>query len=150
MLQTYRNDSPRLSVVVRLFAGALGGGLSVLLGVSLWLTPSAEGLGTHRQLGLPPCTIVQFYGVRCPACGMTTSWAHLVRGQLPSACRANTGGVLLGVLALCGAPWLVGSACLGRWWGWTPTDRALLVGSLVAFGVILTDWLVRWWTAGVN
>ena len=63
-------------------------------------------------------------------CGMTTAWAHLVRGQWLAACRANVGGVLLGLLAMVGAPWLLGSACQGRWWGWTPTERALLAGIL--------------------
>lgn len=143
MFEIERSDSSRLSIVQRWALAALGGGLSVLLGLALWLTPSARGLGTHQQLGLPPCTIVQLMGTRCPACGMTTSWAHLVRGQLLAACRANVGGVLLGMLAMAGAPWLMGSACQGRWWGWEPTERALLAGSLAAFAVILVDWFAR-------
>ena len=126
---------------------ALGGGLSVLLGLALWLTPSAQGYGTHQQLGLPPCSLIQLTGRRCPACGMTTAWAHVVRGEFVSAVRANSGGVLLSLLALAGAPWLLGSAFQGRWWGWRPTDRNLLAGSLAVLGVILFDWFLRgWWS----
>lgn len=45
-----------------------------------WLRPDTHGFGTHRQLGLPPCTFLWMTGFPCPFCGMTTSWtwaAHL-------------------------------------------------------------------------
>ena len=35
-------------------------------------------MGTHQQLGLPPCNFVTLTGYPCPACGMTTSFALLV------------------------------------------------------------------------
>lgn len=143
VLERDRSDSARLSVVERWLFAAVGGGLSVMLGLALWLTPSTQGLGTHQQLGLPPCSIIQLLGTRCPACGMTTSWAYLVRGQVWAACQANVGGVLLGFWAIIGAPWLLGSACQGRWWGWTPTERAVLLGGIATFAVIMADWFAR-------
>ena len=48
--------------------------------VATQLKPDASGLGTHRELGLPPCAFYFFTGFPCPFCGMTTSWtwaAHL-------------------------------------------------------------------------
>jgi len=39
----------------------------------------ARGHGTHQQLGLPPCTFYVIFQRPCPACGMTTSWAWLLR-----------------------------------------------------------------------
>ena len=53
----------------------IGWGLLGLLAVARWLEPAASGMGTHQQLGLPACTTVTLFNVRCPSCGMTTSWA---------------------------------------------------------------------------
>ncbi|NBO19844.1 MAG: DUF2752 domain-containing protein, partial [Proteobacteria bacterium] len=57
--------------------------LSATLGLSnvRWLTPDARGLGTHEQLGLPPCGFYLWYGLPCPSCGMTTSWPHFLTRQ---------------------------------------------------------------------
>ena len=101
----------------RRFPGATGFGwrrravgLLGLLAIAAMLKPSPLGHGTHQQLGLPPCTFWVLFGRPCPTCGMTTAWAHLVRGQWVDACRANLGGALLGLLAMVAAPWLLGSA----------------------------------------
>lgn len=47
---------------------------AVLL-IAAWLTPAAEGFGTHRQLGLGGCTMLTVTGWPCPMCGMTTTFA---------------------------------------------------------------------------
>ena len=107
------------------------------------LRPNQSGHGTHRQLGLPPCTFVVLFGRRCPSCGMTTAWAHLMRGQVAGALRANVGGALLGLLALVAEPWLLISAVRGRWFGWVPSSIVLawvLSGIVV---VTLIDWSIR-------
>jgi hypothetical protein len=59
------------------------------------LSPDDSGSGTHRQLGLPECLLLQATGVRCPTCGMTTAFAQFVRGHWASALQANPAGVLL-------------------------------------------------------
>lgn len=61
----------------------------------MWLTPSPTGIGTHRVMGLPPCTWVAWGDIPCPTCGMTTSFAHAVRGDLGSSFRAQPLGFLL-------------------------------------------------------
>ncbi len=61
------------------------------------LQPDPRGYGTHRQLGLPPCTVRLLFGIPCPSCGMTTSFASLMRGQLDQSFRANPAGLLLGL-----------------------------------------------------
>ena len=49
-------------------------------------------MATHTQLGMPPCNFVVMTGKPCPACGMTTSFALLVRGDVGASLRANWAG----------------------------------------------------------
>lgn len=56
------------------------------------LTPSPTGVGTHIALGLPACGFLAWSGLPCPACGLTTSFAHLARGQVLEALAANPMG----------------------------------------------------------
>ena len=77
-----------------------GWSLFLISGFTLaWnLEPDPRGFGTHQSLGLPPCTFRALFGIPCPGCGMTTSFSHLVRGNVVQASRANIGGVLLALL----------------------------------------------------
>jgi hypothetical protein len=63
------------------------------------LKPSSAGHGTHQQLGFPPCGWVLAFNRPCPTCGMTTSFAHAVRMDLPAAAKVQPMGCLLAVLA---------------------------------------------------
>ncbi len=140
---TVSPDRARLSRTDRLSAAVLGLALAVPLGVACLLEPSPQNRGTHQQLGLPPCTMVVVTGHRCPACGMTTAWTHLVRGHLFDAFRANVGGALLGLLTLVAAPWLLASAVRERWLGWVP-DMNVVAWVLTSIMVVtLIDWGVR-------
>ncbi|MEX2559584.1 MAG: DUF2752 domain-containing protein [Pirellulales bacterium] len=141
--QTDQVGSVRFTRRRRLFAAALGAGWMVPLVVALWLEPSPTGLGTHRQLGLPPCTSIWLFGIRCPSCGMTTSWSHAVRGDWSSAVGANTAGALLAALTMLGGPWLMLSAARGRWLLIRPTERLLAVGAVIVAVVTLLDWIRR-------
>lgn len=62
--------------------------------------------GTHRQLGLPACTMLSTVGFPCPSCGMTTSIALVFHGDIPAACRANWAGVIIAVAGVATALWL--------------------------------------------
>lgn len=75
-----------------------------LLITARMLAPNEAGYGTHQQLGLPPCTSVGLFGVRCPACGMTTSWALATRGAWGAAAEANVGGLMLAIIAMACVP----------------------------------------------
>lgn len=59
------------------------------------LTPNPAGHGTHTQLGLPPCGFLVFTGYPCPGCGLTTSFAYMVRVNLLGAWLANPFGIVL-------------------------------------------------------
>jgi len=74
---------------------------------------------------------------------MTTSWAHLIRGEAAGAFRANVGGALLGIAALVAAPWLLASAIRGRWCVWEPASAPIAWAASAVLIVTLVDWLVR-------
>jgi Protein of unknown function (DUF2752) len=121
----------------------VGIGLVALLGVSARLTPSPAGLGTHHQLGLPECSVRQFVGIRCPSCGMTTSWAHLVRGQVVAAVKANSGGALLAIVAFAAGPWMLLCGVRGRWLFRPPNEWAVVGVGLAVVVITVIDWIIR-------
>jgi hypothetical protein len=114
-----------------------------MLVVAAWLQPNPNGFGTHRQLGLPPCGFQWITGVRCPACGMTTSWSHAVRGQFGEAARANAGGLLLAVLAAVTAAGAFVMAVSGRRWQLVTSFGVGVAVALAVLGVTMVDWIIR-------
>jgi hypothetical protein len=71
-----------------------------VLVASRLLTPAASGVGTHTQLGLPPCGFLVVFGLPCPACGLTTSFAHLAHLELAASLRVHPLGLPLFLAAL--------------------------------------------------
>jgi hypothetical protein len=113
------------------------------LGLAAWITPDRRGYGTHEQLGLPPCAFRKVTGVVCPSCGMTTSFAYLVRGQVGRAARVNLGGCALAVSFVGLIPWCLVSASVGRTIGPQSLDRLALIGMLLVLGLSLLGWAIR-------
>ncbi|WP_437226351.1 DUF2752 domain-containing protein [Planctomicrobium sp. SH661] len=87
----------------------LGGFLACLL-----VTPDPRGFGSHQQLGLPPCLFKILFGLPCPGCGGTTSFAHFVRGQWISSLRANAAGFAAALIGLMFVFWGLLSSLQGR------------------------------------
>lgn len=67
----------------------------LIIAVARILEPEPSGYGTHTQLGLPPCGFLSLTGLRCPGCGLTTAFAHMVRFDVVEALLANPFGVVL-------------------------------------------------------
>lgn len=131
-------------VTLRAVGAALVTGSVVLLLIAARLEPNRAGLGTHHQLGLPPCTIRVVFGIRCPSCGMTTSWAYLMNGDLVLAAQANLGGLLLGAMTIGSFAVTLPMAVHGR----MPRDRVIknaTIGLSAIVVVSLTEWLWRLW-----
>jgi hypothetical protein len=133
----------RLSARLRLALAAAAMCLLGPLTTAACLQPNPAGLGTHRQLGLPPCTFIWLFDTRCPSCGMTTSWAHAVRGHWLRAAESNAGGAVLAAAAMLAGPWLLISAARGAWWIGAPNDRALAVCAVGVVAITLIDWICR-------
>lgn len=83
------------NVKTRLVAGVVCVACFALLALAGSLTPSADGHGTHTQMGLPQCSIMAFTDVPCPSCGMTTSFAHAADGRMDLALLAQPAGAML-------------------------------------------------------
>ncbi len=76
-----------------IFAASLG-----LLVVAAWLDPSSKGTGTHRQLGLPSCGLLEATGIPCATCGMTTAFAYAADGRLIQSFITQPAGALLAIM----------------------------------------------------
>lgn len=87
-----------------------------VLGIAVWLSPAVDGVGTHEQLGLAPCTMMMVSGVPCPTCGMTTAFSHTVRGQWVSALVVQPMGFLLALCTLLAAGISAYALLRGRFW----------------------------------
>jgi hypothetical protein len=133
----------RLGRRERLALAAVGLVLVGLLAVAVWIPPSPTGYGAHRRLGLPPCMFLTLFGRPCPTCGMTTAWAHLMKGHWLAALQANAGGALLCLLASAAAPWTLGSAIRGAWLAGPPRDVTIAWIAVVVFAVVLIQWIGR-------
>ena len=90
----------RLGIIGRLVALAAAAVCLVPLIIAARLTPNPTGLGTHIQLGFAPCPFDLYWGIPCPFCGMTTSWAWFVRGNLIASLWVQPMGTLLAWLAV--------------------------------------------------
>ena len=110
-----------------------------VLAFAVWLQPSVAGHGTHEQLGLPPCNFLDMTGLPCLSCGMTTAFAHTVRGELLAAFLSQPFGLLLALITIVSVPALLWSAATGRslafpigqlrWNLWGPVLLASLLGA---------------------
>jgi hypothetical protein len=88
----------RLTLFARAVALGVAGACLALLIVAAMLEPDPRGIGSHRTMGLDPCQFEYRTGVPCITCGMTTSFAHFVRGQLPASFYVQPMGMILALL----------------------------------------------------
>lgn len=108
--------------------------------VAAMLKPSAGGMGTHTQLGLPDCGFKLVTGLPCATCGCTTAFAHATNGSLLESFLTQPFGA---VLALA----LAMTSLLGMWSVWTgqslaPIGRAVTSRrSIMAWVALL---LIAW------
>ena len=75
-----------------------------MLGVGRMLTPNGTGVGTHEQLGLPPCMFLKLTGIPCPSCGLTTSVTYAAHLQFGASFTAQPFGLMIALLAFASIP----------------------------------------------
>jgi hypothetical protein len=140
-------SNPRITRFVRMSLLVVGGLLVGIFAIAFWLNPyDSDGkprrMATHTQLGMPPCNFVLLTGKPCPACGMTTSFALLVRGDLSASMRANWAGTLIAGLWALTMVWAIAGGIAGRPL-FIPQGKGELILTVIV-GIVLALMLVRW------
>ena len=107
-------------------------GCGAVLGVGATLEPAPGGIGTHTQLGLPPCGWIVRLDIPCPTCGFTTAFTNVVHGDFVSAFSGQPFGALL---ACATAVFFVGGLVV-------LVTGAPLGGVLCRFWTIKVTWVV--------
>jgi len=134
-----------------LLAGAFAG-LAILVLFGLFVTPDPRGYGTHTHLWLPECKTIEWWGVPCPGCGVTTSVCLAAHGRLLASLHNQPLGLACALLLAAAPLWALVLHLSGR-------DLYAEAGKLVfrpwligAGLLILCSWvwkigLVRqWWS----
>lgn len=91
-------SSPDDALQVRLVSAVIFLACLGLLSVAAWLNPSGGGVGTHEQMGLPPCGLLATTGLPCATCGMTTSFALAADGRIIASFINQPMGALLAII----------------------------------------------------
>ena len=81
--------------------------LAVMLVLAFMIEPDERGFGTHEQLGLPSCKTMEWFGIPCPGCGVTTSLAHAVRGEFATSFSTQPLGIPVAIVIPLIAFWAV-------------------------------------------
>jgi len=142
-MTTIHNERPVGPISPRLiWLGIVAGSIAVLA-VALAIEPDVRGYGTHTQLGLPPCGFLLLTGSPCPGCGLTTAFAHGIRGHWSMAASANPLGLALFFVVSACIP-LGLAAALRRWSIGEVVDRfGLNRWALAVAGCAIVVWAVR-------
>jgi hypothetical protein len=138
---------PNTGRIARLSLLLIGALLAGVFAVAFYLNPyDADGrprtMATHTQLGMPPCNFVILTGKPCPSCGMTTSFALLVRGDIGASLRANWAGTLTAIVWALTMVWALASGIKGRAL-LIPRGRGELILT-IGVGAVLVLMLARW------
>ena len=141
-VESSESQHPRRSeaTAARWLAAGLLVGCAGVLSLAIWCAPDARGYGTHEQFGSGPCGFVLVTGYPCPTCGMTTAFAHTVRGQWWRAFWAQPAGFVLALATIAAAGIGVWVLVAGRW----PRRFAMLVSSFRFFLGLLVLLLGGW------
>ena len=117
-----------------------------VLGLARWLSPDPSGVGTHQQLGMASCVVLDQFATPCPMCGMTTTFSLMAHLQPISALLNQPFGVVLFLLTVLMA--VVGLAELvrpGKFLRglimWTLDRDLALAGGLLA--MMIAGWLYK-------
>lgn len=109
-----------------------------------WLfTPDPAGLGTHEQLGLPPCRSIDWFGVPCPGCGVTTSVTWFAHGDPWQSLVVQPLGFVIASAALCALPLILAAIARGRDLGYDLRRVRLMRWWIGLTAVVGVSWVYK-------
>jgi len=121
----------------------ISGVATVVLLIARLLQPSPNGVGTHTQIGLPPCPFLHFTGIPCLSCGLTTSVAHSARLHFYEAIVTQPFGLIIFFGAVLSIPFSI--YLIHRRIPWSRLNelrgRDLVMYALIA--LFLLSWLYK-------
>ncbi len=123
--------------------GLVTAGILGLFTLARMLEPSPTGVGTHTQLGLPPCATLAVFDSRCPACGMTTSWSLVLHFRFIEAMEANVGGSLLAIIAMVSLPITCYFSITGGVYYGEELTFSLAIAIAISLVLAVLQWAVR-------
>lgn len=135
-----RSDGRMLPKYSRQTYGAMLIVCTGVLAVARWLTPSANGVGTHEQLGLPPCQFLQWTGIPCPNCGLTTSFAHAAHFHFVESFFTQPFGLLAFFLTIAAVPTSLYYLRTGKTWHAGLSRRTAKRLMYLLFALYLLGW----------
>lgn len=132
---------PRADTFERGLWAVIMAGAILVLAMAAYLKPNyPHGVGTHEQLGLPPCGLVALYQLPCPSCGFTTCFSLGIRGRWIDSAVNQPFGFLLFLGAVLSIP-LALRVTIYRYSVLAATQRwpwlRLLIG-------VFSMWLAAW------
>ncbi|MFT5285192.1 MAG: hypothetical protein ACI8TQ_001354 [Planctomycetota bacterium] len=92
---------------------ALLGPLGLVV-MAMFFKPDERGFGTHEQLGMSPCFLLEDFGFPCPGCGVTTSVTLATHGQLLDSLLTQPLGLVLVVSTALFSLWTLFGLVRGR------------------------------------
>jgi Protein of unknown function (DUF2752) len=98
LIYVQNQTAPKVSFPSRLLALGLSGTCLAVLCLAAYLHPSPDGFGTHTTIGLNRCEFLARTGLPCPSCGMTTSFAWFVRGNIAASLYVQPMGTLIALI----------------------------------------------------
>ena len=137
------NDSAKTTERITAGIYCLLFGLVVTL--ALVISPDPSGVGTHTQLGLPPCGMLERTGRPCPTCGATTSFVLAAHGRFWESLVNQPFGFSVFLVTVGAFGFSIYSLVVRR--SWLPVfERYHVVAFIVIMVVILfLSWSYKWW-----
>jgi hypothetical protein len=116
---------------------------AMILVTARLLQPSSRGVGTHEQLGLPPCLFLYLTGIPCPSCGLTTSLAYAARLEFFSSLITQPFGLIVFFLTIFAIP--LSLFLSRRRITWSELMQARIVNKLIYLAIALyaLSWLYK-------
>ena len=117
--------------------------LLLLVVLALWIHPDPRGFGTHEQLGLPACRMMEWTGIPCPGCGVTTSVALFAHAQFLASFHNQPFGFLIALAIPLYAAWALASHFRGRDLGGDMQILRIRAFVIAVIAAIALGWLYK-------